>query len=412
MAAVVVAEVAVVLLRPRHGVIEPAPVRTESYFSPQQIERAEDFRGGQLALYGGTLLIEIGLLIALVRRPPQQLRGRFVRPVLAAAATGAGLAVALELVPLPLRAYARERAIDVGLVTQSWPAWAWDVTKGLAIGGALAGIGAAIAIGLMRRFGRQWWLPGSAAVVAIAAVFIYAGPVVLDPLFSKFERVPEGQVRSDVQRLAKEAGVKVGEVYVNDASRRTTAINAYVTGLGSTKRVVLYDNLVEDFSREERNLVVAHELGHVHFDDVPRGLLFVALVAPFAMAAIAVMTRGLAPPEAEEPGPLVVPALALSLAIVSFGVTIASNQLSRRVEERADSYALKLTNQAKPFIGFQRRIAVRNVSDPDPPGWLHALLGTHPTTLDRIGMGVAYERARRPEEGSAEAARRRTPGGS
>ena len=150
----------------------------------------------------------------------------------------------------------------------------------------------------------------------------------------------------------------------------------------------------------------------MHFHDVPRGLLFVALAAPFAMAAIAVMTRGLAPPEAEEPGPLVVPALALSLAIVSFGVTIVSNQLSRRVEARADSYALRLTDEPEPFIDFQRRIAIRNVSDPDPPEWLHTLLGTHPTTIERIGMGVAYERELRTREGSAEAARPRTPGGS
>jgi STE24 endopeptidase len=89
-----------------------------------------------------------------------------------------------------------------------------------------------------------------------------------------------------------------------------------------------------------------------------------------------------------------------------------SNQLSRRVEERADSFALKLTDKPKPFIAFQRQIAIRNVSDPDPPRWLHELLGTHPTTLERIGMGVAYERMLTLRKGSAEAARPRTPGGS
>ena len=87
--------------------------------------------------------------------------------------------------------------------------------------------------------------------------------------------------------MADKAGVKVGEVYEMDASRRTTAANAYVGGLGSTKRVVLYDTLLREFSPEEVRLVVAHELGHVHYRDVPRGLIYLAIVAPFGMFAVA-----------------------------------------------------------------------------------------------------------------------------
>ena len=120
MAAVVVAEVAVVLLRPRHGVIEPAPVRTESYFSPDQIERARDYRRPQLALYGGVLLTELGVLVLFVRRPPRRLRGPLRRPVLAGAATGAALSIAVSVAVLPWQVVSRERAKDVGLVTQSW----------------------------------------------------------------------------------------------------------------------------------------------------------------------------------------------------------------------------------------------------------------------------------------------------
>ena len=104
-------------------------------------------------------------------------------------------------------------------------------------------------------------MPGSVVVVAFGAVTIYAGPVVLDPLFNKFTPLPAGQTRADVLELARRAGVDVGEVYEVDASRRTTAANAYVTGLGSTKRVVLYDTLLENFTRDELRLVVAHELG-------------------------------------------------------------------------------------------------------------------------------------------------------
>ena len=97
-------------------------------------------------------------------------------------------------------------------------------------------------------------------------------------------------MRSDVLELARKAGVDVGEVFEIDASRRTTAANAYVTGLGQTKRVVLYDTLLENFTRDELRLVVAHELGHVHHDDVPKGLLYLAIVAPFGMLAVSRLT--------------------------------------------------------------------------------------------------------------------------
>jgi Zn-dependent protease with chaperone function len=391
VAALVVAEAAVLLLRPREGVIAPAPVQLSSYFSAAEVDRARDYRRPQLALYGGTLLVECALLGVLVARPPRRLRGTLRRPVLVAAVAGAGLALALDAAPLPLRAVAHERAVDVGLSTQDWADWAGDLAKSWAIGGVVTGAGAAAAVALMRRFPRGWWLPGSAVLVAFGAVTVYAGPVVVDPLFNDFERLPPGQVRSDVLQLAGEAGVDVGEVYAVDASRRTTGANAYVAGLGRTKRVVVYDNLLENFTRDEIRLVVAHELGHVRHRDVPRGLLFLALVAPVGLFAVAQTTRRLAPAE-ERPGPAVLPALALSIGVLAFAVTAISNQLSRRVEARADSYALQLTEAPEPFIGFERRISLRNVSDPDPPDWVTAVLGTHPPTIERIGIGEAFSR--------------------
>lgn len=393
VAAVVAAEAAVLLLRPRDGVVDPAPVNARSYFSPAQLDRARDFRRPQLALYGATVLIEGGLLVLLVVRPPARLRRPFRRPVLAGAVAGAALSAGLTLATLPVGAIMRQRAMDVGLVTQSWAGWAEDVAKSTAIGSVLAGAGAALFLGVQRRFPRRWWIPGSAGVVAIGAAFLYAGPVLLDPVFNKFTPLPEGRTRTEVIDLARRAGVKVGQVYEVDASRRTTGANAYVTGLGSTKRVVLYDNLLKDFKPDEVRLVVAHELGHVHYHDVPRGLLWLALVAPFAVFAIQRVSERMAPGQAGTPA--VLPAVALSLAIVAGGIGAISNELSRRVEARADTFSLRLTNQPAPFISMERRLAINNVSDPDPPGWVTWLLGTHPPTLERIGAGVAYERGER-----------------
>ena len=394
VAAVVVAELAVVLLRPRSGVIEPAPVPTESYFSAQEIDRARDYRRPQLAIYGGVLVIELGLLALLVARPPARLRGPFRRPVLAGAAAGAALSVAFSVAIAPLQVVSRERAKDVGLVTQSWGGYARDKSISWGIGGVIAGLGAATAVGLIRRYPRGWWVPGSAIVVAFGVASIYAAPVVLDPLFNTFKALPPGQTRDDVVELAERAGVDIGDVYSVDASRRSTAANAYVAGLGATKRVVLYDTLLDNFERDEVRLVVAHELAHQHYRDVPNGLLYLAIVTPFGLFAVAQLTRRLTPADAE-PGPALLPALALGLVVMTTTITTISNQLSRRVEARADSYSLMLTGEPEPFIGFEKRIALRNLSDPEPPGWQTLLLATHPPTMQRIGIGVAYERGAR-----------------
>jgi STE24 endopeptidase len=379
VAAVVVAEAAVLLLRPkeRYPVVQ---VEARAYFSTAELEKADSFRSGQLWLYGGRTLVELAVLVAAVRLAPRDTR----RPVV----TGAAAAVAITLVStvaaLPLRAASRERAKNVGLVTQSRGGWAVDVAKGAAIGGAMSGAGGALLVVGMRRFGRAWWAPGAAAVAGFALIFTFLGPVVLDPVFNKFTPLPSGATRDDVLDLARRAGVSVGEVYSVDASRRTTAANAYVTGVGGTKRVVLYDTLLKDFTPAETRLVVAHELGHVRHRDVPQGLLWLALVAPFGTLAIARVSESLT-----RPGSSAVPAVALSLAIVAPALTTISNQLSRAVERRADAFALELTGEPDAMVAFERRITIQNVGDPDPPRWQQVVLGTHPPTMERIGQALA-----------------------
>ena len=133
VAALVVAEAAVVLMRPRDR-LEPVDVAPRAYFSAAQLEKAESFRTGQLWLYGAQTAVELGLLVVIVRRPPRRLVARHRRPVLAGAAAAAALSLTVNAATLPLRAVARERAKDVGLVTQSWAGYAGDVAKGAAIG--------------------------------------------------------------------------------------------------------------------------------------------------------------------------------------------------------------------------------------------------------------------------------------
>jgi STE24 endopeptidase len=388
VAAVVVAEAAVFVMRPRDRGPEPVPVEARAYFSEAQIEKAEDFRTGQLWIYVAQTALGLAVLALIVRHPPERLAA-YRRPVLAGAAVAAAISVTTAAAALPLSGVARERAKDVGLVTQDWTGWLGDKGKSAAIGAGFAALGGAALVFGMRRFGRRWWIPGTVAVLAFGAITTYAGPIVLDPLFNDFKRLPQGELRSDVLRLAREAGVDVGEVYEMDASRRTTAANAYVNGLGHTKRVVLYDTLLEDFTPAETRMVVAHELGHVHYDDMRNGLIWFAVVAPFGMWAVALLSERFS---GGALGPRAVPAVALSIALVVPALTMISNQLSRDVETRADAFSLQLTDDPQTLIDFQRRIAIKNVSDPDPPAISRFLLGTHPTTLERLGMAEAFER--------------------
>ncbi len=234
-------------------------------------------------------------------------------------------------------------------------------------------------------------------MVAIAAVFAWLAPVVLAPLFNRFEPLPAGsRARSEVLALGSRAGVDIGEVYRVDASRRVRALNAYVDGLGPTKRVVLYDTLLERANRGELRSVVAHELGHVKHDDVLRGLAFVGLVAPLGLLFVRELAGAVAwRTGADGRGPAALPAYALGLALASLLLGVVGNQLSRRIEASADTFALELTHDPRASIQVQRRLAIENVANPDPSGIVTALVRTHPPTIDRIGAALAYEREAR-----------------
>jgi STE24 endopeptidase len=388
--AAVAAETGRRLLAPRTPSVEPIRVDVRSYFSDEEIERGRRFARPQLALGMTRSAINLGALALLARRPPQILGRSWSRPPVASAATAAGLSLALAVSSLPLRAVARRRAVTVGLDTQSWGGWASDVAKAGGIETAFAGAAGAAVVAGTRRFPRAWWGPVAAGSVVVGAGLAALAPVVLDPIFNDFEPLADGQTRRDVLALARDAGVTVGEVYTVDASRRTSAANAYVTGLGPTKRVVLYDTLLDRYSRDEVRLVVAHELGHVRHRDVIRGLLYAAIVAPAAALAVQRLSWELSP---ERGTPATLPALALAAALVTPPIGSIGSGLSRAMERRADHFSLELAGAPDAFVSFERRIALQNVADLDPPRWVTRLLASHPPTSERIGAAVAYAHA-------------------
>ena len=383
------------LLAPRETLPDPEPVDIGAHFSAAEIARGRRYSRPQLAIRLAGSAVDIAALATIARRPR---RGRSrhqstTAAILGGAATGAGLSMALSIPGLPFTALARRRSLAVGLATQSWRAWGHDLAKASAIQSAIAAISGAAVTGVTRRWPRTWWLPAAGGSVLFGAAFAALAPVLLDPVFNDFTPLPEGETRSDVLALAGSARLKVGEVYSVDASRRTTAANAYVTGLGPTKRVVLFDTLLDNYSRDEIKVVVAHELGHVRHRDVLRSVAFAALTAPAAALAIQRLSWSFSP-ERGTPGAL--PALALATGIVSFPIGLIANRFSRSIERRADAFSLQLSDAPDAFVSFERTIALQNVADLKPPRAL-AFLATHPPTGERVGAALAYQKRRAPK---------------
>lgn len=384
------AELAARLLTPKEVTLTPAPVELSTYFDAEEIARGRRFGRPQMALALARGAVDLAALSMIVKRTPSLLRRLEREPVSGGILAGAGLAVTLTLPSLPLAAIGRKRALDVGLATQSWRGWAGDLAKASAIQAVMAGAAGGSVIAITRRYPRTWWAPAAVGSVAVGTVLAALAPVVLDPIFNDFTPLEEGETRRDVLELAAAAGVRVREVYSVDASRRTTAANAYVTGLGPTKRVVLFDTLLDRYTRDEVRVVVAHELAHVRNRDVQRSVVYAAIAAPATALAAQRLSWALSP---ERGTPAALPALALAAALLSAPIGLIGNRLSRAVERRADEFSLELARAPDAFVSFERAIALQNVADLDPPKWATKLLATHPPTTERIGMALAYQEA-------------------
>jgi len=312
---------------------------------------------------------------------------------------GAGLTLVLlpQLAGLPFAAWGRVVRARFGLVTQGWGGWAVDQLRGLLVSLPLV-LGALFAVYALAGVTRWWWVWAGLGAAGVTVALSFLAPLVFEPLFNTFTPMARGPLRDGLLGLAARDGVRVREVLVADASRRTTALNAYVSGFGRTRRIVAYDTLLATAEPREVELVVAHELGHVVHHDVARGTALGALGAALGVGLLAAVLSwspllGLAAVDR-----FADPRSAwLLAAAATIGGTLAApfgRALSRRVEHRADLHALNLTEAPAEFIAMQRRLTLTNVSDPTPPRLLHLLLSTHPTPSSRLATARAWRTAR------------------
>ena len=347
---------------------------------------------GLLVAVGLGLTRAGGRLVAAVARP---LGGGWVWQVL----LGTLVLTAIgRLVTLPLSARSEAVLRDYGLSTRTWPGWLADVGKGVLVTAALSALVLLALVGAARLSRRTWWAWGAAATAALAVAGSFAYPLVVEPVFADFTPLPAGELRADLLALADRDGVPVEEVLVADASQRTTALNAYVSGFGSSRRIVVYDTLVRDATPEEVALVVAHELGHAEARDVLTGTLLAALAGAAAVCLLALLLSWrplLRRAGADGPGdPRVVPLLLALAAVGTLLAAPASNLVSRRVEARADVHALDLTRDTATFVATQRRLALANLSDLEPHPLAYAFFATHPGVTERLALAREWQRLR------------------
>jgi STE24 endopeptidase len=368
----------------------PLPaIAPESVFSAGQIERAEDYARWARVWSWGSLAMSLAVAAwlafsrrgrALFARLPGPWLLRVVLAVVVVQVVG-------RLATLPLAVAGRKHSLDYGLSAGSWGAYALDVLKSQGVSLVVTSLAMVVLIGSARRWPRAWPAVTGALLGCLVLLGSFVYPVLVEPIFNDFESLPEGALRSQIFALADEEGVPIDDVLVADASRRTTTLNAYVSGFGGTRRVVVYDTLVEALPRDEALSVIAHELAHARHDDVVTGSILGAAgavlgVGLLAMALGALGRRGL--PGAWEPA--VVPVVLALVALATVVSAPVQNGISRQIETRADVDALRATRDADAFVGLQRELALRSLSDPTPPAWSHFWFGSHPTTLKRMAL--------------------------
>ena len=369
------------------------------YFDPGSLERARDYRRGVWALAVASVPVVPAALVGVA------LIGRRWRPVVARLARGrawragivfgAGLAVTIAVAALPLAAARYGWGRRYGLVTQGVGPWLLDVGKGLLIEAVVLGLVGVVLAVMVMRAPRLWWAGLGALVAAVAFGLSLLSPLVVEPLFQRTEPLRDQALAADVLALADRAGVEAKDVLVNDASRRTIVANAYVSGLGASRHIVLYDNLLREHPGDEVRFVVAHELAHVARRHVLKGTTWgaaLALPAGLALFALAGWRTGFGPARKGREG---MDLLLRRLAVVAAGAVVLSaastplgNWVSRAYEREAEWNALELTRDPQAAIGLQQRLVGRSLGVPDPPAWVRVWFGSHPTALERIGLAL------------------------
>lgn len=276
--------------------------------------------------------------------------------------------------------------------TQGLKAWLIDQLKGLLISAVLGLIILEIIYWLLGAAPQTWWLWMAVVMLIFTVLLSNLAPILLFPLFFKFQPLEDEDLVTRLTRLAERAGARVKGVYVFDMSSKTVAANAALMGLGNTRRIVLGDTLIDKFTATEIETVLAHELGHHVHKDVPLGIVVQSVLTLIGFwLADAVMRWGIAFfGYTGLTDPATLPLLMVALAVFGLVTMPLGNIWSRWREVLADEYALQMTGQPQAFISAMTRLANQNLADAEPPAWVEFLLHSHPSISKRVALAQSF----------------------
>ncbi len=279
-----------------------------------------------------------------------------------------------------------------GLSTQSLGAWLMDLLKGGLLGLVLGGLVIEVIYSVLRGAPDTWWLLASIFMIFFSVVLTNLAPVLILPIFYKFKPLEDTALVDRLTALAERAKTHVNGVYSMMLSEKTTAANAALMGLGNTRRIVLGDTLYQNYTPDEIESVLAHELGHQVHNDIAWSLLAQSVVTLVGFYIADLFLRwGVAQLHYNGVADLAaMPLFALALGLFGLITMPLENAFSRWREKLADEYALQSTRNAPAFIGAMEKLANQNLAELEPDRWVELLLYDHPPIGKRLRMGKEF----------------------
>jgi STE24 endopeptidase len=282
------------------------------------------------------------------------------------------------------------------LSNQKLRGWIWDEAKGLLVSAILAGLLVELLYFIIRQYPEHWWVLAWLGFLGVAILLAQLAPVILFPIFYKFEPLRDDELKSRLVRLGERAGTRVRGVYKWHLSEKSKKANAALTGLGNTRRIILADTLLDNYSPDEIEAVLAHELGHhVHKHilksvGVQAGVTFVGFWAANWALHYSVERWHMFETISDFAN---LPLLILIFTLLSFFLMPALNAFSRYNERQADRYAFESIASVAPFVSSMNKLAEQNLAERTPSRWVEWWFHSHPAIARRVAAAAAWERA-------------------
>jgi STE24 endopeptidase len=281
------------------------------------------------------------------------------------------------------------------LSNQKFRGWAWDEVKGFLVSAILAAILVELLYFVIRQFSQHWWLVAWVGFLGVVVLLAQLAPVVLFPIFYKFEPLQDEELKLRLVRLGERAGTRVRGVYKWHLSEKSKKANAALTGLGNTRRIILADTLLDNYSADEVEAVLAHELGHHVHKHILKSIGVQAAVTMLGFWAAnwtlhyAVERRHIFVSLSDFAN---LPLLVLIFAVLSFLLMPALNAFSRFNERQADRYAFENIASVAPFISSMNKLAEQNLAERTPSRWVEWWFHSHPAVARRVAAAEQWDK--------------------